>query len=340
MNIKFNSFHSIAIISVLIFQSHPLTAQKVKTLSKNEIAITIDSVSRKLQKNYVLPPVANKMAEMLKANLKKGKYNSSTDPKELAVQLTNDLREVSKDKHLMAVYNPDVIVRENALRPEDRANEEAEWIKELTQQLKRDNYGFKEVKILDDNIGYLDLREFTDPKYGGETLTAAIRFLSHTDAIIIDLRYNDGGSPAMVQLLASYFFPSEPVHLADHYNRPKDELTQSWTLPYLPGERLPNVPLYILTSVKTFSAAEAFSYELKCLKRATIVGEKTAGGAHLTGSVITTDKFYLRIPQGRTTSPVTKANWEGTGVTPDIEVKADEALNTALAKALAKEKKN
>jgi len=325
---------------MLILKSQQLTArQDVKKLSKEEIAVTIDSISRKLQKNYVFPLIADKMAAILKTNLKKGKYNSFTNPNELAVQLTTDLRDVSKDKHLMAVYNPEVIARENALTPEDRVNEEAEWNKELTQQLKRDNYGFKEVKILDGNIGYMDLREFTDPKYGGETLTATIRFLSHTDAIIIDLRQNDGGSPAMVQLLASYFFSSEPVHLADHYNRPKDELTQSWTLPYLPGIRLPYVPLYVLTSTKTFSAAEAFSYELKCLKRAIIVGEKTAGGAHLTGSVITTDKFYLRIPQGRTTSPVTKQNWEGIGVTPDVEVKAEDALNTALTKAIEKVKK-
>ena len=89
-----------------------------------------------------------------------------------------------------------------------------------------------------------------------------------------------------------------------------------------------------MTSSKTFSAAEAFSYELQQLKRAIIIGEKTAGGAHLTGSVIATDKFYVRIPQGRTTSPVTNSNWEGVGVTPDIKASADDALKTALSKAL------
>jgi len=138
----------------------------------------------------------------------------------------------------------------------------------------------------------------------------------------------------MVQLLASYFFSSEPVHLANHYNRPKDELTQSWTLPFVPGKRLSDVNLYILTSNKTFSAAEAFSYQMKHLERARIIGETTAGGAHLTGSVITTDKFYVRIPQGRTTSPVTNANCEGIGVKPHIEASAEQALKVALDKAL------
>jgi len=205
----------------------------------------------------------------------------------------------------------------------------------LVNNLKRDNYGFREVKILDGNIGYLDLREFVAPKYGSETLANAMHFLKNTNAMIIDLRQNDGGSPEMVQLLASYFFSSEPVvHLANHYNRPKNELTKSMTLSNVTGLRRPKTGLYILTSSKTFSAAEAFSYQLQSLKRAIIVGEKTAGGAHLTGSVIATDKFYVRIPQGRTTSPVTNSNWEGIGVIPDIEVRAEEALKAAQTKAL------
>ncbi len=326
----------ILILILLLILQHQLMAQPDETkLNKKEIAITIDSINRKLNNNYVFPGVATKMAEALTVNFKKGKYISMT-PGELSRQLTNDLQEISKDKHLMVVYNPAIIARENALTDQDRANEEAEWAKELVNHLKRDNYGFREVKILDGNIGYLDLREFVDPKYASETLANAMNFLKNTNDIIIDLRQNDGGSAEMVQLLASYFFSPKLVHLADHYNRPRNELTESWTLANIAGERMPDADLYILTSSKTFSAAEAFSYQLKHLKRATIVGEKTAGGAHLTGSVIATDKFYVRIPQGRTTSPVTNSNWEGTGVTPDIEVSADEALKTAQAKALEK----
>lgn len=323
------------VLFVVLFLHVQLLAQSgAKKLTKKEITISIDSVSRKLNKNYVFPEIATKMTNTLKSNLKNGKYATATDPGELARQLTNDLQEISKDKHLMVVYNPTVIARENALTNEDRANEESEWLKELVIHLKRDNYGFKEVKILDGNIGYLDLREFVDPKYGSETLATSMNFLKNTNAIIIDLRQNDGGHPEMVQLLASYFFSSDRVHLANHFNRPKNELTESWSLVNVAGARRPDADLYILTSSKTFSAAEAFSYELQQLKRATIVGEKTAGGAHLTGSVIATDKFYVRIPQGRTTSPITHSNWEGVGVTPDIKVSADEALKVAQNKAL------
>ncbi|MEM7573597.1 MAG: S41 family peptidase [Bacteroidota bacterium] len=318
-----------------ILSNQKLIAQSGNSeLSKAEISITIDSISNKLKNNYIFPQVAEEMSQLLKTKLKEGKYNSLTDPAELTRQLTNDLQSVSNDLHLMVVYNPSVVARELALTDEDRANEEAEWANELVKHLKRDNYGFREVKILEGNVGYIDLREFVDPQYGGETLTAAMHFLSNTNSIIVDLRQNDGGSPWMVELLASYFFSAEPVHLADHFNRPRNEITQSWTLPYVPGIRRPEVDLYILTSSETFSAAEAFSYQLKHLERATIVGETTAGGAHLTGSVIATDKFYVRIPQGRTTSSVTNANWEGTGVKPHIEVSAEQALKVALDRAL------
>ncbi|WP_421798939.1 S41 family peptidase [Haliscomenobacter sp.] len=329
----------IVFATFLLFQNQELAAQIGEPkLSRAEMALTIDSINLKLQGNYVFPEHAAEMSKRLKQNLTEGKYYALVNPIEFARQLTSDLQSVSKDKHLMVVFNPSIIARERASTAEDRANEEAEWNKELIKNLTRDNYGFREVKILDGNIGYLDIREFVDPKHGGETLTAAMHFLSNTKAIILDLRENDGGSPWMVQLLASYFFSSEPIHLADHYNRPKNELTQSWTLPYVPGVRRPDVDLYILTSKKTFSAAEAFSYQLKQLGRATIIGETTAGGAHLTGSVIATDKFYVRIPQGRTTSPVTNANWEGTGVAPHIEISADQALKTAHAKALENSK--
>ncbi len=326
-----------AILSVffilILFQHRELSAQTSEVnLSIEEISITIDSINHKLQDNYVFPKIADQMAEKLKANLKEGLYHSLVNPNDFALQLTKDLKSVSNDKHLMVVYNPDIIAHEQALTNEDRANEKAEWAKELEKHLKRDNYGFREVKLLEGNVGYLDLREFVDPKYGGETLAAAMHFLRNTNSIIIDLRKNDGGSPWMVQLLASYFFSSEPVHLANHYNRPKDELTQSWTMPYVSGIRRPDVDLYLLTSKKTFSAAEALTYQLKHLERATIVGETTAGGAHLTGSVIATNKFYVRIPQGRTTSPITNTNWEGVGVKPHIEVSEEGALKAALDK--------
>lgn len=314
-----------------------LHAQEVESkLNIEEMSVTIDSINNKLQKNYVFPEVADKMAQSLRNYFKKGKYNSLVNPSEFAHQLTKDLQSVSNDKHLRVIYDPKVIAAEqNAVTDEDRKKLEGEWIMEM----KRNNFGFREIKILEGNIGYLDLREFIDTKYAGETAVAAMNLLSNADALIIDLRNNGGGSPAMIQLITSYFFSPEPVHLNNFYFRPTNENTQTWTLPYVPGLRRPDTDLYLLTSNKTFSAAEEFSYNLKNLERATLIGETTGGGAHPTGSVIATDKFFVRIPKGRAINPITNTNWEGIGVTPHIEVSSDQALKTAHAKALENLKK-
>lgn len=316
---------------ILLHNTEALAQGVEATLTTEEMSVSIDSINSVLQRNYVFPDVADKMGQSLKVNLKKGKYNSLVNATEFARQLTKDLQSVSNDKHLSVNYNPQVIAAEkNAVTDDERAKQENQWIMEL----KRSNFGFQEIKILEGNIGYLDLREFADPKYAGETATAAMNFLSNADALIVDLRQNGGGSPSMIQLISSYFFSPEPVHLNNFYFRPTNENTQTWTLPYVPGTRRPDIDLYILTSSYTFSAAEEFCYNLKNLKRATIIGETTGGGAHPTGSVIATDKFFVRVPKGRAINPITHTNWEGTGVTPHIQVTSEKALATAHAKAL------
>ncbi len=199
---------------------------------------------------------------------------------------------------------------------------------------QRDNFLFKEVKILDGNIGYIDFRGFRDPKHASKTVISALGFLQNTDAIILDLRNNGGGYPQMVQLIASYFVTDKPVHLNTFYNRVEDTYNQYWTLPYVPGKRLPNVQLYILTSSSTFSAAEEFSYDLKHLKRAILVGETTGGGAHPGESFQINNAFKVWTPTGRAINPITKANWEGVGVIPHIKTTEKNALIAAQLKAL------
>jgi C-terminal processing protease CtpA/Prc len=158
--------------------------------------------------------------------------------------------------------------------------------------------------------------------------------------VIIDLRQNGGGAPSMVALLCSYLFGPEPVHLNDLYSRPDDSTHQWWTFPHLPGQRLEGRPVYVLTSKRTFSAAEEFTYNLKSLKRATIVGETTGGGAHPGGTQRITEHFAMFVPSGRAINPITKTNWEGTGVTPDVPVAAARALQSAHLAALQKIRAN
>jgi retinol-binding protein 3 len=312
-------------------RAHSQAAQQ--DLSIVEVAVTIDSVNSIFKRNYIFPEVADKMAQTLNANLKQGQYKSLTNPTEFARRITKDLQSVSNDKHIRVVYDPQVIAAEKkAVTDEDRRRLELDRAAEL----KAENYGFREIKILEGNIGYLDLGMFADPRYGRETAVAAMNQLCRANALIVDLRNNGGGSPEMVQLISSYFFSSKPVHLNSLYYRPTNQTTEFWTLADVPGQRRPDMPLYVLTSKRTFSAAEEFSYNLKNLKRATLIGERTSGGAHPTGSVIATDKFFVRVPKGRAINPVTKTNWEGTGVVPDIEVSAEKALEIALEKALAR----
>lgn len=310
----------------------PGWAQEMAKIDQAEKQTVIDSVSRLLNDNYVFPDVAKEMTKLIQDKQKNGLYASINSANEFADQLTEDLRSISHDLHLRVRFAPEQIQR---MREHSEADEEgvpAHWL----AQMKRNNYGFKEVKLIDGNVGYLDLRGFNDTRFGGETAVAAMNFLSNADALIIDLRNNGGGSPSMIQLITSYLYDAEPVHLNNFYWRPTDQHTQTWTLPHVSGTRRPDIDVYVLTSKRTFSAAEEFSYNLKNLERATLIGETTGGGAHPGGTQIATDRYTVWVPQGRAINPITDTNWEGTGVAPHIEVPADKALEVAHLTALEK----
>lgn len=322
---------ALAALTIFLAQCDRIQAQEFdKGLTPQQTKNVIDSIGDRLNRNYVFPKVALVMSEKLKENEKKGTYKSITDPIEFANVLTKDLQAVSKDLHLRVTFNPEAIAeRDRNVSPADSAR----YMDNYIRRLQRDNFGFKQVEILDGNIGYLDLRSFSDTQFASETATAAMNFLSNTDAIIIDLRANGGGSPQMIQLISSYLFEGR-VHLNNFYMRPTDETLQTWTLPYVPGKRNTTADVYVLTSGSTFSAAEEFSYNLKNLERATLIGETTGGGAHPGGNQPVNDRFMIWLPTGRAISPITKTNWEGTGVVPHINVPAAEALDTAKLKAL------
>ena len=319
-------------LSIILWPIGNGFAQNTDTnLTQKQVNVTIDSIGNQLKANYIFPEVADKMVAALESNLKKGNYKSITDAQEFANRLTEDLQSISHDKHLRVMYNPERIAEQEKVVT---AEDSIKYLNEYISSMQRSNFGFNKVEILEGNIGYLDLRSFSDTEYAGETAVAAMNFLSNTDAIIIDLRQNGGGSPAMIQLITSYLYGAEPVHLNNFYWRPTDTHTQTWTLPYVSGKRNPDADVYILTSSRTFSAAEEFCYNLKNLERATLIGETTGGGAHPGGSRAVTDQFMIWLPTGRAINPITNTNWEGVGVVPHIEVKADEALEVAKIKAL------
>ena len=288
-------------------------------------ARVIDGAVAKLNEFYVFPETAKKMAEAVQARLKSGAYDATTDAEDFAAKLTEDLRAVSHDKHLGVNFSAQVIPKREpgANPPPDPATQE----QRRAQALRRNNCAFEKVEWLPSNIGYLKFNGFAGPELCGPTVTIAMNFLANVDALIIDLRGNGGGSPEMVAYICSYLF-AERTHLNDLYNRKEDKTTEFWTKD-VPGPRLAKQPVFVLTSKRTFSGAEEFTYNLKNLKRATIIGETTGGGAHPVSGHRIDDHFGIGVPFARAINPITKTNWEGTGVEPDIKVPASEALEVA-----------
>ena len=175
---------------------------------------------------------------------------------------------------------------------------------------------------------------FAESANAFRTASAAMNFLSNTDALLIDLRENGGGSPLMIQMISSYLFESYEEHLNSFFYRPADETRQFWTLPYVPGKKIPDIPVFVLTSNRTFSAAEEFTYNLKNMERATIVGDTTGGGAHPIDRIELNNNFGVSIPIGRAVNPITNTNWEGTGIEPHVVCDIAKAKDVAYAMAL------
>jgi tetratricopeptide (TPR) repeat protein len=200
------------------------------------------------------------------------------------------------------------------------------------RRMRAENYGFVRVEVLEGNVGYLDFRFFAPVEEARETAAAAMRLLANVDALVFDLRQNGGGSPDMVQFLCSYLF-DERTHLNSLYWREGDRTEAFWTLDDLPGPRLADVPVFVLTAERTFSGAEEFAYNLRTRERATLVGETTGGGANPGGFMPVSDRLGIFVPTGRAVNPVTGTNWEGTGVEPHVAVPAEEAYDRGLALA-------
>lgn len=326
----------IAIIVLLALWGSPASGQEPKApaIEAAKKQAIVDEISTLLNKNYIFAETAKKMEDLVRSRLKNGDYGKFSGAAEFARAVSQDLTAVSKDRHLGFAFNPETAA--DIRRIMGQSEEEAQKVREhRLQASKRDNFSFRKVERLPGNIGYLDFRAFQSPDQAGATAVAAMNFLAYCDAIIVDLRQNGGGQPAQIQLISSYFF-REPAHLNDLYYRAADTTENYWTLPYVPGPKPVNADLYILISSRTFSGAEEFSYNMKNLKRAIIIGETTGGGAHPTDSMIVQEDFILNVPVGRAINPVSKTNWEGTGVTPDVPVPAAQAYERAYAMALEK----
>lgn len=299
-----------------------------RTLDAATRTRVLDAAVAKLTELYVFPDVAKQMSEALRARQQQGAYDAVTESRAFATLLTDDLRAVSHDRHLRVEFVPTVL-------PEGEYEPSPADKQRMRDELERTNCSFDKAERLDGNIGYLKFDMFGDPEICGPKATAAFAALGDVDALIIDLRDNGGGMPDMVAFVSSYLF-AKRTHLNDIYERKQNKTTEHWTKPDVPGKKLATQPVFVLTSQRTFSGAEEFAYNLKNLKRATLVGETTGGGAHPTMGVRLDEHFMIGVPFARAINPITKTNWEGTGVEPDVKVPADQALERA--KQLAAER--
>jgi hypothetical protein len=301
------------------------------------LGFDIDAVTRerviaaaisKLNQIYVFPDTAKKMEQALRTHQKKGEYDAITRGDEFAALLTTHLRDVSHDKHLGVTFSPVKL-------PDFTAAPTARQIEDNRKQDERVNCAFTKVEILDGNIGYVKLGGFGPTDTCAPTVAAAMNFVANTDAVIFDMRGPGGGEALTVVFLESYLF-DQPTHVNDIWTRSTDTTRQFWTQSQVPGKRVGTAPVFVLTSSHTFSAGEEFAYDLQAQKRAIIVGETTGGGAHPFRPERIDDRFTLRVPYARAINPVTKTNWEGAGVEPDVKVPEADAL--ATAQKLAAEK--
>lgn len=290
------------------------------------------SICSRVRAEYIDAAKGERIGSALEAAEVAGRY-ATLAGEALADTLTKDMRTACPDTHLGLMYSEEVIpldAGDDAARPpeseESRARRRAEWA--------HANYGFLRVERWPGNVGFLDLDSFVDPSLAGTTAAAAMQFLSNADAIVIDLRYNPGGHGGMVALLASYFLGEEQVHLNDYHWRASDETKQSWSLAWLPGPRLTEQPLFLVTGPRTHSAAEEFCYDLQVLGRAKVVGTRTKGGAHPVARYRLNDHYGLMLPIGMAINPTTGTNWEGVGVQPDVAIDPDRALDQARLLAL------
>lgn len=289
----------------------------------------IDTLIVKLEELYVYPDTAKKMVSCIREKQSVHAYDSFTVLSDFVYTLTSDVLSVFPDGHFEISVLRET---ENEMRAEES---EGEWWQRRTRKAQYNNFYFRKLEWLYGNIGYLDFREFEYPELSGETAVAVMQFLAYTDAIIIDLRQNPGGRSELSQLLLSYFFEDHRVHYSTDEDHGKEVNKQWWTIPFVQGRRKPETPLFVLTSRGTGSAAEGFTYALKHLNRAIVVGDTTAGAAHKTHRhIFPALGIEIYMPDGRSYSPLTKQDWEGVGVIPHVAVAPDKAFDLAYAMAI------
>ena len=333
-----------------VYSANSIEAQSAEnrdttTISAGARAALVNALSDSLINGYIYEKTGRMLADSLKSELVSGAYDSFGTGESFAARVTQTLRRISNDRHLGVRYGmiPQAggPVRRRMRAPVDSpaaaaadSRLPAPGVSGTSRVISLPEYGFASAQILPGNIGYLDLRGFSEDPGAIRAADSVMALFADTKAIIIDVGRNRGGGPSVIQHLSAYFF-DKPTHLVSSFARGMDAPIERWTTASVPGKRLPKTPVYVLTSRSTISAAESFAFGLKNHNRITIVGERTAGGGHFGDVVPLTPGFSVFLPRGRTYDPRTNEGWEAEGLKPDVDVPYGRALETALTLARA-----
>ncbi len=322
--------------SLLMLTVAAAIANPTPTVEPNRAvqAEVIDTLIAKFNAHYVFPEKAKQVETVLRQRQREGRYDGITDGKQLARQLMDDINGVVHDRHMLVDFSARPVPSKDSMPPPPQSR--ADWEKQVPPGVRdrvlASNLGVEKIERLSPNIGYLQLSSFAPVYLVSEKFAAAMNELADTEGLIIDLRNNGGGGGDSSALLISYFF-GERTRLNDTWERTTGVTRQYWTQDTLDGKRYGvKKPVLILAGPNTKSAAEAFAYTMQATNRATVIGERTWGGAHGPRLYRLSDHFFAAIPDRRTISPITGTNWEGVGVIPDIAATPDNAL--AVAKDL------
>ena len=289
----------------------------------------IEQAAKVMQDRYVDPAMGRKVAQAIRQQTHTDAFAHDRDPEAFAQALTAELRLLSGDGHFRINYSAQTVPLPDANASAQYEEEDDSWAGPAI------NHGFESVQRLDGDIGYLDLRVFAPPRIAADMLQSAMTLLAQSKALIIDLRNNGGGDSSMDLLMAAYLL-DQPAEMSAIYDRPSNRLTRTMSPVWVPGRRFGgSKPVYVLISHKTFSAAEAFAYDLQAIKRITVVGEASGGGAHPYERRRLTDHFLIKLPEMRSINPITGTDWQGVGVKPDVTVAPELALDKALELARA-----
>lgn len=321
----------LAITVLLMFTSISVSFSQDKNLiTEKEKSGIIEKAISLLQENYIYPERVKNIENFLIGKLKSSGYTGIVKPEDFLQSLNNDLEREGKDHHLNISFGPDRVKQIKLDQQNEKDGKKETLSENWLQRMKYENFRLRKVERLDGNIGYFNFLNFAPVVPAKESIAGAMNFLQFSSAIIIDLRENGGGYSETMSFLLSYFL-KDSLQIGEFRHRKGNQIEKT----YVPADAMINkiledIPVYILVSNKTSSAAEGFSYTLQQFKRAVIVGEQTKGEGNPGELFIINEFLYMMIPTIESRNPITGKGIDGIGVTPDIRISSDKAYNKAL----------